>query len=374
MSVHKIKTPAGKTSYQVRWREGTKNKSKNFADPKVAKAFDKELRNIRQAGELAAEMDKRRVTINELAGEWWNRRHAGLSQKTRENYSTQLELRILPEFGPRHVRRISVADVERWIATMRKDEVGEPTILKACTVLQAMLTMAVRDGIVAFNVAQQARKPGQGRTRIPYLVKPETVEVMRLWMQRRGRERDVVLLDLLAYAGLRPESEAIVLPWGSVRDRSILARDTKRHRERSIPMIEPLAESLNTWRLRRGRPGPDALVVPTMVEGDWTDDDWRNWRRRNFKPAAVAAGLPADVRPRDLRGSFVSLLVHEGRSIVEVARQVGHSPAICLRDYSQVFDEADPLDRKPATQIIAEARAAAPTALNGASDDRKDAA
>jgi hypothetical protein len=36
---------------------------------------------------------------------------------------------------------------------------------------------------------------------------------------------------------------------------------------------------------------------------------------------------------------------------------MGHSPAICLRDYAQVFDEFDPAERKPAEQIIAEARA-----------------
>jgi hypothetical protein len=59
----------------------------------------------------------------------------------------------------------------------------------------------------------------------------------------------------------------VTLPWGHVRDRSLLIRDTKRKRERSIPMVEPLRESIASWRLRRGRPPETALVVPTERRG-----------------------------------------------------------------------------------------------------------
>jgi hypothetical protein len=55
----------------------------------------------------------------------------------------------------------------------------------------------------------------------------------------------------------------------------------------------------------------------------------------------------------------VSLLVHEGRNIIEVGRQVGHSAVVCQRDYAQVFDETSPFDRKSAMEIIYEARTAA---------------
>jgi integrase len=48
-----------------------------------------------------------------------------------------------------------------------------------------------------------------------------------------------------------------------------------------------------------------------------------------------------------LRHSFVSLLIHEGQSILEVARQAGHSPQTCLRNYGHLFDEFDPPDANP---------------------------
>jgi site-specific recombinase XerD len=379
MSIHgPIILPSGRKVFQVRWREAGRNRSRNFDGTrdgrKLAGSFDKKIRELRQAGDLVNELERRRVTVNDLYADWLDRLMPRLARKTADTYATQLALRILPALGDRRVSQLTVGDIERWIAGMRATGAGDPTVLKACTVLQALLSMAVRDGVITVNVVQQARKPGQTRTRIPYVVKPAQVEAMRLVMLNAGQERDVMLLELLAYAGLRPESEAVTLPWAHVRDRSLLIRDTKRKRERSIPMIAPLRESIASWRLRRGRPPETALVVPTGVEGPWSEHDWRNWRRRVFLPAAVTAGLPADTRPRDLRGSFATLLVHEGRSIVEVARQMGHSPAICLRDYAQVFDEFDPAERKPAEQIIVDARAAAQAALDGRTDLKESTA
>jgi len=67
-------------------------------------------------------------------------------------------------------------------------------------------------------------------------------------------------------------------------------------------------------------------------------------------------GLPTG-HAYDLRHSFVSLLIHEGQSILEVAPQAGHSSQTCLRDYGHLFDEFDPAKREPAEAVIAAARA-----------------
>ena len=73
----------------------------------------------------------------------------------------------------------------------------------------------------------------------------------------------------------------------------------------------------------------------------WTRAAYQNWRRRVYGPAARAAGV---VRPRpyDLRHSYVSLLIHEGKSVVEIARQAGHSPQMTLNTYGHIFDEFEP--------------------------------
>ena len=86
-----------------------------------------------------------------------------------------------------------------------------------------------------------------------------------------------------------------------------------------------------------------------------------HWRERIFQPAAIAVGLPDDTIPRDLRGSFASLLIFEGLNVLEVAPQLGHKPSTCLDVYGRLFEEFDPARRRPAAEVIREARQAVAT-------------
>jgi integrase len=70
-----------------------------------------------------------------------------------------------------------------------------------------------------------------------------------------------------------------------------------------------------------------------------------------FGPTAEAAGLEK-TRPYDLRHSFCSLLIHEGATVVEVARQLGHAPTMTLNTYGHVFDELQGAERLSAEEQI----------------------
>ena len=52
----------------------------------------------------------------------------------------------------------------------------------------------------------------------------------------------------------------------------------------------------------------------------------------------------------------MSLLIHEGHSVVEVASQAGHSPMMTLSTHADVIAELDRADRRPAAEHIADAR------------------
>jgi integrase len=169
-------------------------------------------------------------------------------------------------------------------------------------------------------------------------------------------EGDATLVSLLAYAGLRPESEAVSLKWGQVGQRTLRIYASKTGRERHVRLLAPLAEDLAAWRTACGSPSEGTLVCP-RDGGPWDQDAWRNWLRRVYRPAAINAGLEKTTRPRDLRGSFASLLVWEGQTVVEVAQQLGHSPEMCLRAYAGVFAEFSIEERVSAEQAIRAARA-----------------
>ena len=64
------------------------------------------------------------------------------------------------------------------------------------------------------------------------------------------------------------------------------------------------------------------------------------------------------MRPYDLRHAFCSLLIHEGQTVVEVARQAGNSPTMTLDTYAHVMAEAEGGERVSAEAAIRAAREA----------------
>jgi hypothetical protein len=83
---------------------------------------------------------------------------------------------------------------------------------------------------------------------------------------------------------------------------------------------------------------------------------YNKWRAKVYKRAAAAVGLGDDAIPYDLRGSFASLLVWEGRTMLEVAAQLGHTVSVCEQHYARVFNSYDPGKRTSATAAIQAAR------------------
>ncbi len=120
-------------------------------------------------------------------------------------------------------------------------------------------------------------------------------------------------------------------------------------------MLGPLKEDLLNWRAHT-RQGKDLeLIFPSPDGSPWNADRVRNWRKRAFAEAAVQAEVPR-ARPYDLRHSFVSLLIAQGATVVDVARQAGHQPTMALSTYAHLFDEHAEDDRRPAAEQIWAAR------------------
>jgi integrase len=189
------------------------------------------------------------------------------------------------------------------------------------------------------------------------------VEAIRRHLLGSGQLRDATLVSVLAYAGLRP-GEALALQWRDIYDRTIVVdkavslgqvKGSKTGEPRAVRLLALPAADLREWRLASGCPAASAPVFPAHDGSVFSEDDMRNWRRRVFKPAAAAVGLP-DARPYDLRHSFVSLLIAEGTHVIEVARQAGHSPTMTLNTYGHVFDEASGAEGSTAEEAILSAR------------------
>lgn len=338
-----------KTRYLVRWREGARQRGRRFDRKADAVAFEAYVRREHQV-RGAAHVIGKDITLAAWADEWWrDYAEQTLHERTRQNYSYALDLRIVPLLGSMPLKQIKPATIEQWTADLRKRGDGAPSILRASAVLSGIMQRAVVNGLIDSNPVRQVRRPRQQPSRQPDPIAPAVVERIRLQLE----QRDAVLISVLAYAGLRPESEALPLTWGDVGERTIAVHATKTNTTRHVRLLKPLADDLKAWRKASGNPYASSLVFPSS--GGWTLTDWQNWRRRVWRAAASSAGLSADSRPRDLRASFASLLIAEGRSVVEVAQELGHSPATCLRSYARAFAEQSD-KRQTAEQQIVRAR------------------
>lgn len=255
--------------------------------------------------------------------------------------------------------------IARFRAELEADGVGIEAIRKTLTMLQGVLQRAVEWGRVSTNAVRATRKPPRPHRPAVQATPPRIVEVMRARLLEADCRRDATLLAVLAYAGLRPQ-EALGLEWRHVGERTLLIERAlsdgqlkalkNRRQPRTVELLAPLREDLEAWRAVAESPGPRAPLFPTSAGHFWRATDWRNWRKRIYKPAAEAVGIER-ARPYDLRHAFASLLIHEGRlSVVDIAAQLGHNPTVCLDTYAHVMAEQRGAERVGAADQIMLAR------------------
>jgi integrase len=342
--------------FEVRWRQGGRRFSRTFDRHRDAARFDVELRRRLQLGGVG--MTENEVTLAEFVEEWW-RVHVipNLATSTRKSYRHTWAKHVLPKLGAYRIGELTPKVIARYRAELLADGVGEQTVSRALSVLQSILTMAVTEELIAANPVAKIKKPVRTVTRRVEPWPPLAVEQLRA----RLTIGHATLISVLAYAGLRP-GEALALSWADVGKRSLRItrsisagqeKRTKTGAGRSVRLLEPLAEDLAAWKKATTRPG--GLVFPRPDGAPWKEDDWRNWRHRYFQHFATKIGRP-NARPYDLRHSFVSLLIAEGRTVIDVAAQAGHSPETCLRYYAHLFAELDPGERISAEDLIRKAR------------------
>ena len=375
MSVEKRTNADGTRSYKVRWREGDRSRARSFRTKRDADLFDADLVRRQRLGTLAA-LDSGTITLDRfITGTWAPQRAADLAPATRRSYAGLYRAHIAPTFAHVPLREVTPQRVAAWQAERVKAGAGRKAIREALTLLGGMLGYAVELEHLQANAARAVRPVRRPPRKVVQALSPATVEQIRATLaepmaleiaatertsSRRAayvqadtrtpqmRQRDAALVSLLAYAGLRP-GETLALTWRDVRDATLLVehagdgtgqqKATKTEHARTVRLLDSLAHDLRAWRLAAARPIAGALVFPRSDGGMWTKTDWDNWRDRTWRKACRRVGLDEPPRPYDLRHSFASLLLAEGRAIHYVAEQLGHGAEQTLRTYGHVIAE-----------------------------------
>jgi integrase len=364
MSIHRTNT--GK--WEVRYREGRRNRSKTFDLRQDARSFEAEARVRRQRGEHVRRSSDT-PTLRDFVADWMGRRRAaGLSKATLKTNSLIFDKHLDPYLGGLRVGDLSPRRLDEWRRELEAAGASTYMLSRSKALLGQILSDARRLDFIAVNAARGLptvrRKARRGKT-----AAPEQVEAMRASFLEGGHLDHATLISLLAYVGLRPR-EAMDLRWEMVdRDRLLLPAElTKVRMARSPEIPRPVIADIGRWRLACGRLG--GLVFPRQTDGSrWTKADWDNWRKRGFTKAAGNAGLldwdteseswVGDFRPYDLRHTCASLMIRAHVGPADVAAQLGTSLELVFRTYAHSIEA---MRGRPSTSIakaISAARAGA---------------
>jgi integrase len=246
--------------------------------------------------------------------------------------------------------RLSVSDVERWHARLRRAGVNDPAIRNQHTALRAALSQAVRWGWASSNAASLARLRST-RAEPRRAMSLEDVHAVLAAAATFDPAAEVAL-RLAAVAGVR-RAELAALRWDDVRDGLLtidsaietVRRDGGHPELRDAPTktanVRTVALDADTLALIEGvrvvrEPygqwmfglGPE-LVNPDRI-GWW-------WRR-----SRALAGIDAKWRLHDLRHWSATVAIGQGHDVRTIAGRLGHAnPAMTLRVYAHAVASAD---------------------------------
>src|SRR5262249_55952108 len=212
---------------------------------------------------------------------------------------------------------VKTSAVRAWVAKMRADGVGAPTIENAFGLLRQVLGAAIEDRRIPRNPCEGVRLPKRKHADRGYLSHGQVAALAA------AVERQPEVVRFLAYTGLR---------WGEMAALRVQDFDMLRRRvnvSRSVTESGGLVWSTpKTWE-RRSVPFPAALAdeLAALMVGESRDDlvftDKRggvlrnsNWRARVFQ-AAVETCQKSDesfpsITPHDLRHTAASLAISVG--------------------------------------------------------------
>lgn len=394
MSIRKTITPPtraerergktrGRVRYLVRWKEEGRHRGQRFDTLKEAQDFERtvmaEVARRRALGGFApAEVSE--LPLRDYIRRAWKERADEWADSTKETWGDILDSWVLPLIGDVPLRSLNRTRVREFRASMVSEGVrvngrrhhATPNRANAVmTVLSAFLGYAEEDELIPEN-------PCRGVHRLPHKASkhrahtPLVLERIRAQMTRR----DALAVSLMYLAGLRPE-EVLALQWRHVGERTLLieqaatdgkVKGTKTGAGASVDLLPHLAADLAAFRA--GLPAPPASddYVIRGRQGDGVMG-LRHWRGTIWHPARQAAKV-GDATPYDCRHSFGSLLIHEGRDILEVQRAMRHASArTTLEHYAHEIAEWKGREKVALHDAVAEARHRAAAELVADPDD-----
>lgn len=361
-------------AYEVRWRDGARERQRTFSARREAERFALRIENELQDGQSTEPLVRRGKTFRQVAESMLTAAAPDLRPKSLGGYELALRLHIYPTLGDRRIAAISSLDVERWLGEMRtkvSPKTGRPlavaSVRGAMIALGRVFSYAEKHRLIAVNPTPAVDMPRKASVEHVFLTSGQ-VETIATALEPSAPYN--LTVRFAAYTGLRAGELAAL----RIRDVNFLRRHVEVRRtvqrvkggwrygepktarsRRDVPvrrvLLEELARYLETHPYRTDR---DALLWPGRVQGGYGSGksaldfdrpfDVASCYRYYFRPAAAAAGVP-EATWHSLRHSYASIMAAAGVDIFKVSRYMGHSNvAVTDGVYAHMFRDAADVD------------------------------
>lgn len=281
-------------------------------------------------------------------------------------YEQYVRCHALPAIGSVRLTALSAQHLQELYADRLAAGLSPTTVKHLHRVISRALSQAVRQGLVARNVASLVDPPKTPRHKMQTL---SSEQARVLLAAARGDRLEAVYVLALS-TGMR-QGEILGLRWSDVDldQQRLQIRGTLQHRDGQLVVGEPKTASsrrqvvLSTTAIDALRRHRSAQAEERLRLGEgWVDSDFvftnqlggpidaGNLRSREFQPLLERAGLPK-IRFHDLRHTAATLLLGEGVHPKIVSEMLGHAQvSITLDTYSHAtpsmhHEAADVLDR-----------------------------
>lgn len=323
------------------------------------KLYQKRKTEILQGKKLPEQFRAKAVTFSELADDAieWGKAHK------RTWHDDEIRLRPLRDaFGSRSAESIMPQDIERWFASegvsRNKDKKRNKKKWKPATFnrYKALLSLVYRQGVkngkVALNPARQVERRRENNARERYLTLPEESR-LRGYLAEHYPER-LPELDIALHTGMR-RGEQYTCEWSWVAfDQCVVTVPRSKNGEKRYVYLNDtaLAAFRTLWQFSQGT----GKVFGHLYRSDDTKGP-REW----FESALASVSIQ-NFRWHDLRHTFASRLVTNGKDLYLVQKLLGHkTPSVTMR-----YAHLAPTHQLAAVQSLCDTG----TAQNGATDTR----
>lgn len=311
--------------------------------------------------------------VSEFAKRWLETKQTQNKRTTYESYVYTVDYHIIPVLGKHKLQKLTTAHLNDYLKTKLKEGLSTASVVRQRAIIHNILKLAVQEGIVARNVADNCMSISVQREDTKTLSPEEITKLLDA--AREVFERDkgkgnkfyqIYHIVLLALATGARRGEILALKWENIDfNRNTLAikenlveakggvhietpktKSSRRVIAVDAPVLQQLQELKEVNDELTTKPTKDRPDKP-QAKSEWVfctrdgkpvtpSNMSRAWRDL-LKDAEIEG-----IRFHDLRHTHATLLVANGTNIKTVSSRIGHTDVrVTLDLYSHALPEQD---------------------------------